>query len=231
VDFINNMTHEFKTPLSTVTLATEAIQRPDVVGRKGKVLQYNRMIAEESLRMKSQVDRILNLAQLEEGETGLKTTDVDMHALVENAARAFAVQVESRGGRIIRELRASHPVVRGDPVHLLNIIHSLLDNANKYSPDPPVITIATVNASGSLLIRVSDQGKGIPAEHQERVFEKYYRVPTGNLHEVKGFGIGLSYVKRIVELHAGTIRLQSQPDAGTTVTVSFPLVRLPRGTP
>lgn len=227
VDFINNMTHEFKTPLSTVTLATEAIQRPDVVGRKAKVLQYNRMIAEESLRMKSQVDRILNLAQLEEGETELQTANVNMHALLEDAVRAFTVQVEARGGRIVRELRAAHTVVRGDPVHLLNIVHSLLDNANKYSPDAPVITIATMNTPGSLLLRVSDQGKGIPREHQERVFEKYYRVPTGNLHEVRGFGIGLSYVKRIVELHGGTIRLQSQPDTGTTVTLTLPLVPSP----
>jgi two-component system, OmpR family, phosphate regulon sensor histidine kinase PhoR len=227
VDFINNMTHEFKTPLSTVTLATEAIQRADVVGRKTKVLQYNRMIAEESLRMKSQVDRILNLAQLEEGETELQTTNVDMHALLEDAIRAFTVQVEARGGRILRELRAARPVVRGDPVHLLNIVHSLLDNANKYSPDAPVVTIATVNTPGSLLVRVSDQGKGIPAEHQERVFEKYYRVPTGNLHEVRGFGIGLSYVKRIVELHGGAIRLQSQPGTGTTVTLTLPLVPSP----
>jgi signal transduction histidine kinase len=210
-----------------VTLATEAIQRADVVGRKTKVLQYNRMIAEESLRMKSQVDRILNLAQLEEGETELQTTNVDIHALLEDAVRAFTVQVEARGGRIVRELRAVSTLVRGDPVHLLNIVHSLLDNANKYSPDAPVITIATMNTSGFLLLRVADQGKGIPGEHQERVFEKYYRVPTGNLHEVRGFGIGLSYVKRIVELHGGTIRLQSQPGIGTTVTLTLPLVPSP----
>lgn len=222
VEFINNMTHEFKTPLSTVTLATEAIGRPDVVGRRTKVLQYNRMIAEETLRMKGQVDRILNLAHLEEGDAELQKGAVEMHALLEEAIRVFAVQVESRGGAIHSDLRASRTEIRGDRVHLLNIVQSLLDNANKYSPGKPVLRVSTEDAAGGLVVSIADRGNGISEEYHERVFEKYFRVPTGDLHEVKGFGIGLSYVRRIMELHGGTVSLQSRPGSGTTVRLTFP---------
>jgi len=223
VDFINNMTHEFKTPISTVALASEAIGRPDVVTKRTKVQQYNRIIAEETARMKAQVDRILQMAQLEEGDIELTRTEVDLHDLIGKAAATFSLQVESRGGRITLDLRAGVHRLSGDAVFLSNIIHNLLDNANKYSTKAPEITLATAYDDGMLVVRVSDRGCGIGAEHQKKVFEKYYRVPTGNLHDVKGFGIGLSYVKLLVEAHGGCISLHSEPGVGTDVEVRLPV--------
>ncbi len=223
VDFVNNMTHEFKTPISTVALASEAIGRPDVATKRAKVQQYNRMIAEETHRMKAQVDRILQMAQLEEGDIELTRSVVDVHDLIGKAAGTFALQVESRGGRITLDLRAGAHTLSGDAVFLSNIVHNLLDNANKYSPNAPEITLATLNEDGMLVVRVSDRGCGIAAEHQKKVFEKYYRVPTGNLHDVKGFGIGLSYVKLLVEAHGGSISLHSEEGVGTDIEVRLPV--------
>ena len=173
VDFINNMTHEFKTPISTVALASEAIRRGDVVGKKAKVLRYNRIIAEEASRMKGQVDRILQMAQLEEGDVEMRAGSVDMHAVIAAAAGTFALQVDARGGTLTTDLRAAAHVIEGDAAHCASIIHNLLDNANKYSPGAPAIGIATENDGGALVIRVRDAGIGIPAEHQKSVFEKY----------------------------------------------------------
>jgi len=223
VDFINNMTHEFKTPISTVALASEAIGRPDVLTKKTKVQQYNRMIAEETQRMKAQVDRILQMAQLEEGDIELNRIDVDLHELIGKAAGAFALQVETRGGRITPVLRAEFSTLSGDPVFLIDIIRNLLDNANKYSTGAPEITLTTSNVEGMVVLQVSDRGIGIAPEHQKKVFGKYYRVPTGNVHDVKGFGIGLSYVKLLVEAHGGCISLKSEPGAGTDVEVRLPV--------
>jgi len=223
VDFINNMTHEFKTPISTVALASEAIRRPDVVTQKMKVLKYSTMIAEETSRMKKQVDRILQMAQMERGDYELSIADVDLHELIRAAAGSFALQVETRGGHITLALRASHPVIPGDAVHLSNIIHNILDNANKYSPSAPEITVATEDEATMLVLKVADRGSGIPDEHQKRVFDTYYRVPTGNVHAVKGFGIGLSYVKLLVEAHGGKIALKSEPGAGTEIAIRLPV--------
>ena len=222
VDFVNTMTHEFKTPISTVALAAEAIKRPDVVGRKTKVLQYNQMIAEEASRMKKQVDRILQMAQLEEGDFELTLSDLDVNELVRSAATSFALQVETRGGRLDLDLMANPSQVRGDAVHLRNIIHSILDNANKYSAGTPEIAVTTSNEAGAIVVRFADHGVGIPVEDQKRVFEKYYRVPQGNLHDVKGFGLGLSYVKLLVEAHHGSVGIGGAAGGGTVVTVRLP---------
>ena len=222
VDFINNMTHEFKTPIATVTLASEAIGRPDVIRNSARVKKYNGMIAEETLRMKKQVDRILQMAVIEEGDYDLSLSEVDMHAVIRTAVESAALHVESRGGTISCELSAERHTVRGDMVHLVNIVHNLLDNASKYSPGAPVIRVSTADAGSWLVLRVSDRGIGIPAGDIERVFDKYYRVPTGNLHDVKGFGLGLSYVKLLVEAHGGTITLKSRQGEGTDVELRFP---------
>jgi two-component system phosphate regulon sensor histidine kinase PhoR len=223
VDFVNNMTHEFKTPISTVALASEAIRRDDVISKKTKVLQYNRMITEEAARMKNHVDRILHMAQLEEGDIELRKEMVDVHAVIASAAANFALQVETRGGKITTDLRATRHTIEADAVHLASIIHNLLDNANKYSPGGPSIVIATANEGETLVVRVKDTGIGIPAEHQKNVFEKYYRVPKGDLHDAKGFGIGLSYVKLLMEAHGGSIGLISETGKGTEVLLRFTL--------
>lgn len=222
VEFINNMTHEFKTPIATVTLASEAIGRPDVIRNSSRVRKYNGMIAEETLRMKNQVDRILQMAVIEEGDYELSLTDVDMHSVIQTAVDNAALHVESRGGSITCALGAGRHTVRGDMVHLVNIVHNLLDNASKYSPGAPAIHVSTANVGTWLVVRVSDRGIGIAPEHIGRVFDKYYRVPTGNIHDVRGFGLGLSYVRLLVEAHGGTIALKSRAGEGTEVELRFP---------
>jgi two-component system phosphate regulon sensor histidine kinase PhoR len=223
VDFINNMTHEFKTPIATVALASEAIARPDIVSRKGKVLQYNSMISDETVRMKNQVDRILQMAVLERGDYELAMADLDMENIVRAAVEKIRLQVEARKGTITFDPGPERRRVRGDAMHLSNIVNNLLDNANKYSTEAPDITVHTEYHGGRFVLTIADRGIGIAPEHQKLVFDKYYRVPTGNLHDVKGFGLGLSYVRLLVEAHGGTITLTSTPGKGTEVKVSLPV--------
>jgi two-component system phosphate regulon sensor histidine kinase PhoR len=223
VGFINNMTHEFKTPISTVALATEAITRPDVISRQDKVERYNQMIRDENLRMRNQVDKILQMAVIEEGDYDLKLSDVDVHQIIQKAVENVALSVENRHGTIHCSLDAEDHSLQADAVHLTNIIHNLLDNANKYSPDSPEIRVSTRNNGKGITVSVKDRGIGIRDESKKRVFDKYYRVPMGNIHDVKGFGLGLSYVKLMVEAHGGTVSLRSEYGKGTTVEVSLPL--------
>jgi two-component system phosphate regulon sensor histidine kinase PhoR len=183
------------------------------------------MIADEAARMKLQVDRILQVAQLEDGDLELSLGELRMHDLIRTTAGAFALQVEARGGTLALDLAADDDLVNGDPVHLGNVLRSILDNANKYSPAVPVIVVRSGRQEAMFIVQVSDRGIGIAAEHQKRVFDKFYRVPKGNLHDVKGFGIGLSYVKLLVEAHGGTVSLESAPGGGTTVTLTLPLWR------
>ena len=223
VDFINNMTHEFKTPISTIALASEAIAKPDILKSKPKLLRYNSLIADENNRMKHQVDKILQMAVIEEGEFELKRADVDLHAIIQQASKNASIQIEQRNGKLIQKLEAANSIVQGDGVHLANIVHNVLDNALKYSSAIPEITIATKNVDSKFIIRITDNGVGIGKEDIKRVFEKYFRVSTGNLHNVKGFGLGLSYVKLIAEAHKGTVSIESTPNGGTTVEINLPI--------
>ncbi|PKK83628.1 MAG: hypothetical protein CVT49_07685 [candidate division Zixibacteria bacterium HGW-Zixibacteria-1] len=222
-DFVNNMTHEFKTPISTISLAAEAIMRADIVSEKEKVDNFSRMILDENNRMRRQTDKILQMAALEEGDFRLKLDRIDVHEIITDAVAHITLQVESRDGRITSELKAEDPFISGDRVHISGIIYNLLDNANKYSPDHPEILISTINADGGIYIRIIDNGLGIKDEDLKLVFNKYYRVSTGNIHDVKGFGLGLSYVKLMVEAHRGKITLKSQYGQGTRVEIFFPL--------
>lgn len=222
IDFINNMTHEFKTPLSTVALASEAISRPDVSSEPDKIAHFNRMIADENKRMRHQVDKILQMAVLEEGDYELTLDEVNLHDVISRAVENIALAVESRGGRITCDLEADHPIVIADRVHATNIIHNLLDNANKYSPETPVINVATRAARGGIVVVIRDHGIGIGDADKDQVFDKYFRVSSGNIHEVKGFGLGLSYVKLMVEAHGGSIGLHSRLGEGATVELFFP---------
>ncbi|MFA5835202.1 MAG: HAMP domain-containing sensor histidine kinase [Bacteroidota bacterium] len=223
IDFINNMTHEFKTPISTIALASEAIAKPDVLKSKPKILKYNSLIVDENNRMKHQVDTILQMAVLEEGEFELKFVEVDMHSIIRQAVKNISLQIEQRNGKITPHLNASSALVKGDALHLANIIHNVLDNAVKYSSAIPTITIETELSGSNLSIRITDNGIGITKEDEARVFDKYYRVSTGNTHDIKGFGLGLSYVKLIVEAHHGTVSLNSKIGEGTIVTVLLPI--------
>ena len=223
VDFVNNMTHEFKTPISTIALAGEAVLRPDVIADRDKVAQYSRLILDENRRMRNQAENILQMAALEEGDLDLRLDVVDLHRVIRDAVDNMAIQVENRGGAITCSLEATNFIIRADKVHLCNIIINLLDNANKYSPEKPVISVSTWNGNHGVYIRIGDNGLGIDDEHIKHVFKKYYRVPTGNVHDVKGFGLGLSYVKLITEAHGGRITLHSQPGVGTRVELFLPV--------
>lgn len=231
VDFINNMTHEFKTPLSTVALASEALSRPDVAAEPEKIARFNRMIADENQRMRHQVDKILQMAVLEEGDYELALEEVDLHEVIRRAVDSFTLAVESRGGRIICELKADRPVVTADRIHAANIIHNLLDNANKYSPDPPDIQVATRDAEGGVIVVIKDHGIGIGEADREQVFDKYYRVPNGDVHEVKGFGLGLSYVKLMMTAHGGRVDLHSRLGEGAAIELFFPAAGPENGRP
>ncbi len=223
VDFINNMTHEFKTPISTVALACEAIMRPEVIDKPERIGKYGRMILDENQRMRHQVEKILQMAVIEEGDYDLKLSEVDLHQIIRNAVEGISLQIENRQGRLTQELGAANAVVWGDSLHLTNIINNLLDNAIKYSPEAPEIRITTTNDSGGMVVTISDKGTGIAEADQAAVFDKYYRVHSGNVHNVKGFGLGLSYVKMMVEAHHGHIRLSSKPGEGTMIELRFPI--------
>lgn len=226
IEFINNMTHEFKTPISTIALASEAIARPDILPDGTKVLRYNEIIHDENARMKQQVDKILQMAVLEEGDFELNCVPLDVHEVIRKAVENITLQVEQKGGTIGCSLEAEASVVNADPVHLTNIIHNILDNANKYSPDAPRIEVSTRNADEMLKVSIRDEGVGMKEEDAKRAFEKYFRVSTGNQHDVKGFGLGLSYVKLMVEAMKGSVGLTSSPGDGTTLVLSFPVEKI-----
>ncbi|SIR24859.1 sensor histidine kinase [Pontibacter lucknowensis] len=221
-DFINNMTHEFKTPIATISLAADAISNPKVYARPEKVQYYTGIIRQENKRMNSQVENVLQIARLEKNDYQMNLARTDLHALVLKAVESIHLQVAERQGVITTELHATGPELELDEVHFYNVICNLLDNANKYSPDRPAIRVETYNTAGGTLLAVEDKGMGMTRDTQLRVFDKFYRVPTGNLHNVKGFGLGLSYVKAIVKAHNGTIRLQSEPGKGSRFEVFIP---------
>lgn len=222
VDFINNMTHEFKTPLSTVSLASQALLRPDIQSDPERLGRYNQMIMDENRRMRSQVDKILQMAVLEEGDYELSRQPLHLNELVRTVVESFRLHVEHRQGSLSLALRAQHDLVHADSVHLAGVLHNVLDNANKYSPDAPRVELATRDLGNAIELTVSDHGIGLDRDDARRVFEKYYRVQTGNRHDVKGFGLGLAYVKLIVAAHGGTVSLASRLGEGTTVTIILP---------
>lgn len=222
-DFINNMTHEFKTPIATISLAVDSMKDSRVSSDREKLDYFTRIIREENRRMNSQVEHVLQMAQIEKGELQLRVEEINIHEIILHAVEQIKIQVESRQGKINCELRATLPVINGDALHLSNVIFNLLDNANKYSPEIPDITISTSDVDNGILIKVKDHGVGMTHEMQKKIFEKFYRVPTGNVHDVKGFGLGLSYVKAIVEQHSGWIHVESELGKGSTFEIFIPM--------
>ena len=222
-DFINNMTHELKTPIATISLATEAIDNPRIRSSTEKLDRYSRIIREENKRMHRQVERVLLAARFDRGELTLNREPTDLHALIESAAANLELQIQERQGRLTLDLQAPRSVLEVDRDHLSNVVYNLLDNANKYSPDAPQITVRTRHRNGFFLIQVQDQGIGISSADQQDIFTRFFRVSTGNLHEVKGFGLGLSYVRELAEAHGGKVEVQSAPGRGSTFTVFLPL--------
>ncbi|MCE2934884.1 MAG: sensor histidine kinase [Cyclobacteriaceae bacterium] len=222
-DFINNMTHEFKTPIATIALSAEVLKQPDIIENPERLQLYTAIIEKENSRLRDQVERVLQIATLDQREASLKCDQVDMHQVIEEATKQVLSTLEWRAGQLVNDLKAKQFVVPGDPLHLGNIIRNLLDNAVKYSLEKPVVKVVTANRNGKLLISVSDKGMGISTEDQKRIFEQFYRVHTGNVHDVKGFGLGLYYVKRMVELHQGRVSVESRKGEGTTFTIELPL--------
>lgn len=220
-DFINNMTHEFKTPIATISLATSAITKEKVLNDKEQVLKFNGMIRSENERMNKYVERILQQAKLDRRELHMTKTEVDINELVREAVEHFILQVQNAGGTMSYSSEAGNFVLRVDEVHMMNVVCNLIDNAIKYSDGVPEIEVYTRENGNTFTIGVQDHGIGISKEAQKKVFKRFYRVNTGNLHNVKGFGLGLSYAKSIVELHGGTIRLTSKKNRGTLVEIEF----------
>jgi len=223
-DFINNMTHEFKTPISTISLACQALSDNDIPRSNEMYTDYIQIIGDENHRLGEMAEKILQTAILEKGNLHLRPEAIDMHDLIADALHKIAIQIEIRDGVITRSLKAEHTVIKADKVHLSNVIFNLLDNANKYSPRKPQIMVSTADAENGILISVHDKGMGISKTNQKRIFDKLYRVPTGDVHNVKGFGLGLSYVKFIVEKHGGFIQVESEPGKGSIFTVFLPYI-------
>lgn len=222
-DFINNMTHEFKTPISTIALACEALKDEDLKNIADVYNNYIGVINEENGRLKSMAEQILQTAVIDKGQLKLKRTPVDVNELIINAVGSKKMAVEKKGGIIELQLKASKTQAKADKVHMTNVFINLLDNAIKYNLSKPHIIINTINKNHDLLIRVQDNGIGISKSNQRKIFEKLYRVPTGNVHNFKGFGLGLSYVKAIVDMHKGDVQVDSDINKGSTFTIKMPL--------
>lgn len=225
-DFINNMTHEFKTPISTIALAAEMAHEKSnsmpETAKGSRLDRYLGIIMEENKRLGTHVEKVLQMALLDKGHVKLKISDANIHDLIGKALNGQSVQIEQKEGDVDLDFEAEEDVVAADEVHISNILNNLIDNAIKYSPDKLHIAVSTRNENGGIAISIRDTGIGMSREQQQRIFDTFYRVPTGNVHDVKGFGLGLSYVKKMVEAHEGTVRVQSKPGEGSTFTVWLP---------
>lgn len=228
-DFINNMTHEFKTPISTVSLACEALRDKEVNASPGLMERYVSIINDENKRLGQQVEKVLQMAVIERKDFKLKPEPLDIHAIIIQVIENIKIQVEKRGGTIRFESHALHTGINADEMHLTNIIYNLLDNANKYSNEAPKITVKTTDNSEGIKITVADEGIGMSKDQQARIFERFYRVPTGNIHDVKGFGLGLAYVRRIVRAHGGDITVRSKLHAGSSFEIFLPFEHVYEG--
>jgi len=224
-DFINNMTHELKTPISTISLASQMLQDGSISNTPSTIAHVSRVISQESKRLSFQVEKVLQMAVFNEGRLKLKFREFDLNNMVETVTGNFELRVKNKNGNLRTQIKAENALVKGDEVHITNVIFNLLDNAMKYSKDNPEIVVTTENRKDQLLISIQDNGIGIAKENQAHIFERFYRVPTGNVHDVKGFGLGLSYVKKIVDLHHGTIKVESAINKGTTFKIYFPQIK------
>ncbi len=225
-DFINNMTHEFKTPIATISLASDSILSPSILSNQDKVSRFINIIKQENARMLGQVEKVLQMAQIEKENLELKLVHCNVHELIENAVINAELKIQAKGGTIITNLDAKNPVIEGDVTHISSIINNLLDNAEKYTPESPNIVISSKNIKDGFEFSIQDNGIGMSKDSIKLIFEKFYRVHTGNIHDVKGFGLGLSYVKAMVDAHHGKISVKSELSKGSTFSVFLPFKKL-----
>ncbi|WPR74839.1 HAMP domain-containing sensor histidine kinase [Algoriphagus sp. NG3] len=221
-DFINNMTHEFKTPLATVSLAVEALQDPELSSQDKFRTRYLGIIKDENKRLVSQVENVLQAAALDRKDFQLKIEPLNLEDILKSTVDHFGLQVEKKGGQITFNNEMKDPIIDGDQFHITHIFNNMLDNANKYSPEMPMITIEAKDNEEQVFITIKDQGIGMNKDAQRKIFDKFYRVPTGNVHDVKGFGLGLSYVKTMLEAHKGGIQVNSELGKGSSFTINLP---------
>ncbi len=224
-DFINNMTHEFKTPIATISVATDSITNDKVVREPERIKYFAGMIKKENARMNQQVEDILTIARLDRKDFEFNWESIDVHELIQDAIEGIKLQVAKNKGEIETRFLASNSVVTTDKNHCTNLVFNLLDNAIKYSDGPPQISVSTENRNNGVLVSVADNGIGMSKNVQAKIFEKFYRQSGGNVHNVKGFGLGLSYVKAVVEANHGTISVKSEPGKGSRFDVFLPFVR------
>ena len=224
-DFINNMAHEFKTPISSISISADTLASPEIIYHPERLKAYANIIKTENQRLGNQVDKLLQMAKMERDKVELHLEAIDLHSLIKEVVPNFSLKLEESEGILMYQLDATHHIIEADRVHLTNIIYNLLDNAVKYTDSSPVIELSTRNENEFLLFSVRDNGSGIPAEYIEKVFDKFFRVPTGNIHNVKGFGLGLHYLKLIVNAHKWKINVVSEEGKGSTFTISIPFTR------
>ncbi len=221
-DFLNNMTHEFKTPIATISLAADTITNPKVINDEASIRHFIGMIKKENSRMNKKVETILQIASLDKKEIAFKFGEVSLHTIIEHVVEAIEIQVHQKNGKINLKLNASEPVIYGDSEHLTNLVSNLVDNSIKYSHESPDITVSTVSNGKGITMSVEDNGIGMTKSVQSKIFERFYRQASGNVHDVKGFGLGLNYVRAIVEAHKGTITVMSEPGKGSRFDIFLP---------
>lgn len=221
-DLVNNLTHELKTPISTIGLACEALSDPSIPKTDQQVRTYTAMIRDEARRLGALVENVLQSAVQDSGRMVLKPVELDLHAVIQDVVRSSSIQLARRNGRIDLELKAELHALKGDRIHVTNLLYNLIDNAVKYTEKEPRIRVATSSDDEGVTVHITDNGIGIPASEQRKIFDRLYRVPTGNLHNAKGFGLGLSYVKSVVDRHAGRIKVESTPGQGSTFHIFLP---------
>ncbi|MCF6349580.1 MAG: HAMP domain-containing histidine kinase [Flavobacteriaceae bacterium] len=223
-DFINNMTHEFKTPIATINLALDAIKNPKIINHKESILRYAKIIREENKRMHAQVENVLRISRLEKNQLEISKEVIDIHDIIDEAITHVELLVNNKEGYIKNNFKATQSEVLGSELHLTNVLVNILDNALKYTNDAPKIEISTENVGKSILIKIKDQGIGMSKNVQKHVFEKFYREQKGNIHNVKGHGLGLSYVKSIVEDHQGNVAVESEKNKGSIFNIKLPVI-------